>query len=164
MIDITDEERLGVFQIVGRFMIMYARIEMSLTHGVIVIFEHAGGQRGKRWAKFPRHMKQRRDFLEESFDELNALAPYHGTWLGIQKDMQRFEEIRNGIVHGVWDGKVGRPGGELTFRRMAHDGSANAEILQTSTHELGDADDFVMGLVRRAEEFSNRLDKAFVPQ
>jgi hypothetical protein len=161
---ITEEEGLNVFQIVGRFMIMYARIEMSLTHTVIVIFEHAGGQRGKKWTKFPRHMKQRKDFLEESFAELDLLAAYRLDWASIQKDMKRPEEIRNGIVHGVWDGLVGDSHGELTFRRMAHDGSPSAEILSTSLHELGDVDNTVIDLARRTQELADRLDKAFVPQ
>jgi len=31
MREVTDEELLNIYQIVGRFMLMYARIEMSLT-------------------------------------------------------------------------------------------------------------------------------------
>lgn len=96
MNDITDEEVTNIFQMVGRFMIMYARIQMSLTHAVIVILEHAGGQRGKKWAKLPRHIKTRKDFLKESFAELHLLGVYRAEWLSIQADMQRPEEVRNG--------------------------------------------------------------------
>ena len=159
---ITEEEGLNVFQIVGRFMIMYARIEMSLTHSMIVIFEHAGGQRGK-WTKIPIFMGQRKAFLKESFAELDLLAPYRLDWTSIQRDMKRPEEVRNGIVHGVWDGLVAHPHGELTFRRMGHDGSPSAEILSTSVHELADVDNTVIDLARRTQDLADRLDKAFVP-
>jgi hypothetical protein len=54
MREVTDEELLNIYQIVGRFMLMYARIEMSLTHGAIVIFEHAGGRLHQRLETPPR--------------------------------------------------------------------------------------------------------------
>lgn len=59
---------------------------------------------------------------------------------------------------------MGGVDGQLTFRRMAHDGSDSVEILQTSIHELWDVDNTVVRLARRMQEFADRLDKAFVPQ
>jgi hypothetical protein len=163
MTTISEDELQAIYQMLGRFMLLFARIEMSLTHATIVIFEHAGGQRGK-WKKFPKHMKQQKDFLEESFAELATLAEYRPTWRSIRSDLKRPEEIRHGIVHGVWDGKVAQPGDQLNFRRMAHDGSPDIEILSTDVRELADVDDAVFNLARRTDELGHRLDKAFVPQ
>ena len=54
--------------------------------------------------------------------------------------------------------------GQLTCRRMAHDGSPDVEILSTTEHGLSEMDDVVFRLVKQMAEFADRLDKAFVPQ
>jgi len=160
MEQLTEKGVLNIYQMVGRFILMYGRIEMHLTYVTTIVWEGAGGQTLRGRAKFPRHMATRHQFLTESFDALGVLQPYRAEWRSIQADMKRPEQIRHGVVHGVWDGKLG----DLTFRRIAHDGSPNAEIMSTTEHELSDMDDVVLGLVGRTEKFARRLEKAFVPQ
>lgn len=157
---LTEKGALNIYQMVGRFILMYGRIEMHLTYITTIVWEDVGGQNLRGWSKFPKHMASRHRFLTESFDALGPLRPFRAEWESIQADMKRPEQIRHGVVHGVWDGKLG----DLTFRRIAHDGSPDAEIMTITEHELSDLDDVFFGLVGRAEEFASRLEKAFVPQ
>lgn len=156
---------------VGGIVMRYAEVEHKLDHIAVILFYYAGGKdyvapgRARlEYKHYPDQRAKRHSLIQNCFDNIGSLSSLKQQWADLAAILENTEIRRHAIVHGIWDGKITSDNIVKFGRVTTKGGKSGAGELRISIDGLGNLLTVVEEFSRRLSDFTDRLEKQFVPE
>jgi hypothetical protein len=156
-------ENPDFYAAVGRFTIVWARLDMLLDVFGMVIHEHLGGK--ERSKRPPKPMEDKLNYLAETFGSRPEFSKTQKEAINLIEAIRRLAGIRNDLIHGFIVGWVDENSPAVRFVRWPSSRSDPAtKVRDVKVEEINAFAEECQSLSSRLNDLTPHLLSGIVPE